>query len=164
MSVGASLTDLEEALTTLYFFNRASPSQDQKQLCIDWGITKYNCEVMLGKWSRLWEDKTKEYCLLDLRDDADFFKTQQPAGFQERYGCVISNELDGTTIKHDKSRRHSVKARSSYNDKTKHQACQGLTWTSAIGLVLLCTTVWCGRTSEKALVRLHKKWLTIFPR
>ena len=118
---------------------------------------------MLTKWSKNWSDVAKGYVRLDVRDNPEFFKYHQPVGFAEKYGKTVSNELDGTTTKHDKSRRHSVKARSSYCDKVKHQAAQGLTWTTPVGLVLLATTMWCGRTSEKHLVRLHRKWLSIFP-
>ena len=181
-----SLTELEEILATLYFMKNASPSCDQKQLGLTWGISKKSfvcmhahattymhshchivvcrCQRILKKWSERLEAKAKEYCILDLREEDDFFKWHQPADFGKKYGCCIECELDGTVTKHDKSRKHSVKARCSYCDKCKHQAAQGLTWTSVIGLVLLCTTMWCGRTSEKALVRLYRSWLTIFSR
>lgn len=95
--------------------------------------------------------------------DPAFFEKMQPPKFKETYGRCMACELDGTTVVHDKSRVHSVRARCSYCDKCKHQAGQGLTWTSCIGLVLLVTSLFCGRTSEKALVQLHTDWLWIFP-
>ena len=144
---------------------------------------------MLRVWCDRWEVVAKKHCILDLREDADMFRFHQPVGFHEKYGMCIHCELDGTVTKHDKNRRYSVKARCSYCDKCKWQASQGLTWTTTIGtcvrcnitrvphgyicvmfnthctgLVLLCTTLWCGRTSEKALVRLYRTWLCIFPR
>lgn len=141
MDDSAPLTELEEALATLYFLKHASNSCDQKNLCKTWGISKYKCHVMLRTWSTRWEELSKTHCILDVRDDDDFFRFHQPAGFQDRYGTCIHCELDGTTTKHDKSRRHSVKARCSYNDKCGHQAAQGLTWSTAIGtLAIMC--VW----------------------
>ena len=144
------------------------------------------CQRVLRVWSPRWEVVAKGYCILDLRSQPDFYDYHQPVGFACKYHKVVACELDGTVTKHDKSRVHSCKARCSYNDKVKHQAGQGLTWTTAIGtfacapaprsefmcvvcallvgLVLLCTTMWCGRTSEKALVRLYRHWLSIFPK
>ena len=88
---------------------------------------------MLAVWSARWEEVAKTRCILDVRDCEEFFRFHQPVGFQEKYGMCIHCELDGTITKHDKSRVHSVKARCSYNDKCKHQASQGLTWSTAIG-------------------------------
>ena len=133
MQEAAPLTELEECLATLYFLKHASHSCDQKHLCKTWGISKYKCHTMLNVWCARWEQLAKKHCILDVQGDDDFFRFHQPVGFQERYGTCIHCELDGTTTKHDKSRRHSVKARCSYNDKCKHQAAQGLTWSTAIG-------------------------------
>ena len=164
METTAPLTELEEALATLYFLKSASKTHDQKALKKSWGLTKFKCESMLDKWGPRWEKVSKIYCILDLREDAEFFAMMQPPKFKETYGRVISTELDGTTVVHEKSRLHSLKSRSSYSDKCGHQAGQGLTWTSPIGLVLLLTSLFCGRTSEKSLVKLYADWLWIFPR
>ena len=157
MRVGAKLTELEECLATLYFLKHASPSCDQTHLQRVWGITKAQyvlhspaithsahahhvchthvcrCERILKLWSPRWTELGKEHCILDLRNDPELFKFHQPVDFAKKYGRVIATELDGTTVKHDKSRAHSVKARSSYCDKYKWQATQGLTWTTVIG-------------------------------
>ena len=144
MDDSAALTELEKCLATLYFLKHASHSCDQKFLCKTWGISKYRCHTMLRTWCPRWEELSKTHCILDVRKDDDFFRFHQPAGFQERYGTCIHCELDGTTTKHDKSRRHSVKARCSYNDKSGHQAGQGLTWSTAIGaLAIMCVVGTC---------------------
>lgn len=141
MHDAAALTELEESLATLYFLKHASHSCDQKHLCKTWGISKYKCHTMLRVWCPRWEELAKTHCILDVRGDDDFFRFHQPAGFQERYGSCIHCELDGTTTKHDKSRRHSVKARCSYNDKCGHQAGQGLTWSTATGIVAIMCVI-----------------------
>ena len=84
---------------------------------ITYALSHCRCETMLGVWSDRWELVAKKYCILDVRDTPDFFKYQQPVGFSKKYGGTVACELDGTVTKHDKSRRHSVKARCSYNDK-----------------------------------------------
>ena len=76
-----------------------------------------SCQEFLARWSLRWEFLAKGYCLLDVRDTPDFFKYSQPVGFNRKYGATVACELDGTLTKHDKSRRHSVKARCSYADK-----------------------------------------------
>lgn len=88
---------------------------------------------MLTVWSPRWEQVAKRNCILEVGDAGCFFRFHQPVGFHEKYGMDIDCELDGTITKHDKSRVHSVKARCSYCDKCKHQASQGLTWSTAIG-------------------------------
>ena len=46
---------------------------------------------------------------------------------------------------------------------TKSQSAQGLMWSACIGLILLVTSLYCARVTEKELVRLHSRWLDIFP-
>ena len=41
MEEGTELTDLEQSLSTLYFFKHASPSNDQKHLMQVWGVKKH---------------------------------------------------------------------------------------------------------------------------
>ena len=86
-------------------------------ISITYNFAHCRCEAMLKTWSGHWESVSKRYVMLDVRDDPDFFRLQQPVAFGRKYDVCVACELDGTVVKHDKSRRHSVKARCSYCDK-----------------------------------------------
>jgi hypothetical protein len=63
----------------------------------------------------------------------------------------------------DTARTISLQLRATFCNKVKTQAALGIVWTSACGMLLRCTSLFCGRVGEEALVWLHHKLLDEFP-
>ena len=61
-------------------------------------------------------------------------------------------------------RGNSYLKRATYCNKVKANAVQGLAWASACGLLLVWTSLFCGRLSETAMGRLHSQLLDVFQR
>ena len=100
------------------------------------------------------------FCRLD--PNRRVFDKSQPEGFN--YPMKIAVQPDGSDIKIGTSRKFSAKARSSFSNKTGTQSARAITWSTCNGLVLLTTSLYCARCSEKELVRIHQSWLHIFPK
>jgi hypothetical protein len=56
-----------------------------------------------------------------------------------------------------------LQLRATFCNKVKTQAALGIVWNSACGMLLRCTSLFCGRVGEEALVWLHHKLLDEFP-
>ncbi len=61
------------------------------------------------------------------------------------------------------ARTISLQLRATFCNKLITQAALGIVWTSAWRMVLRCTSLFCGRVGEEALVWLHHKLLDEFP-
>jgi hypothetical protein len=156
MEHGTSLSNFERALATLQLFKTGENVAD---IAHHWGVHERTMGRYTKEWSQKWSEVAKVFCRLD--PDAEIFAKMQPVGYN--YPVPIACQVDGTCVGIQTSRKYSAKARASYSDKTHTQAAQGITWSSCIGLVLLCTSLYCARVAEKELVRLHSSWLDIFP-
>ena len=156
LKFGTPLSNFEKALAALMLYKVGSSVQDVAR---HWGVPPRRMGKYLQKWSPKWGESALAFCRLD--PPCDLFSKMQPVGFN--YPLPISHETDGSCVNIGFSRKFSAKARSSYSDKTGTQSAQGLTWSACIGLVLLCTALFCARVSEKELVRMHSAWLDIFP-
>ena len=60
-------------------------------------------------------------------------------------------------------RKNCYLKRSTYSNKAKANAVQGIAWTTPCGLRLIWTSQFCGRLSETAMGRLHSELLAVFP-
>jgi hypothetical protein len=156
MERGTPLSDFERALATLQLFKTGEGVGD---IAHHWGVKARTMGRYTKKWSQKWSEVAQIFCRLDPH--ADVFAKMQPVGYN--YPLPMCCQVDGTCCCIDTSRKYSSKARASYSDKTHTQAAQGVTWSSCIGLVLLCTSLFCARVTEKELVRLHSSWLHVFP-
>ena len=156
MEFGTPLSNFEKALATLMLFKTGGTVQD---VAHHWGVRSRRMGKYLQTWSGKWGQVALSLCRLD--PPAELFSNMQPVGVN--YPLPISHETAASSIKIGVSRKFSSKARSSYSNKIGTQSAHGLTWSSCIGLVILCTALFCARVSEKELVRLHSSWLHIFP-
>jgi len=150
------LKPFERALATLQLFKTGDSIQE---LAHHWGVRGRTMGHYLQEWSPKWEAVSAVFCQLD--PTLNLFEKSQPVGYN--YPMPIAVVVDGSCTKIGTSREYSVKARSSFCEKTGTQSAQGVTWSTGPGLVVLVTSLFCGRASEKELVRLHQRWLDIFP-
>ncbi len=82
----------------------------------------------------------------------------QISGFSTRYCKKI---VDGTTVDLSTPRKSSILQRSTFSNKAGRNAAQGLGWVSPAGLLLLYSSLFNGRLSERATVWLHRDFLRI---
>ena len=87
----------------------------------------------------------------------------QIEGFEPRYKKKIVFLLDGSVVGLQTARKNSVLTRSTWSNKSKTNSAQGLAWTSPAGLLLVNTSLFNCRLSEKATVWLHCELLRVFP-
>ena len=72
--------------------------------------------------------------------------------------------LDGTVVGLRAARKNSLLTRSTWSNKSKANSAQVLAWTSQAGLLLINTSLFNGRLSEKATGWLHRELLHVFAR
>ena len=156
MEMNTNLTQFERALATLQLFKSGDAVAE---IAHHWGVQARTMGRYLEEWAPKWEEASANLALLD--PTLTLFEKSQPVGYD--YGMPIACIVDGSCNNIGTSREYSAKARSSYCEKSGTQSAQGVTWSTGPGLVLLVTSLFCGRTSEKELVRLHQRWLDIFP-
>lgn len=91
-------------------------------------------------------------------------KSHQPEDIKGRYHFPIACLVDGTVVTIDTARTISLTLRATFNNKMHTQGALGIAWTSACGLLLRSTSMFCGRAGEEALVWLHRRMLDEFPK
>ena len=89
--------------------------------------------------------------------------SHQPAEMRNRYDKKIACLVDGSVVTIDTARTMSVQLRATYNNKMHTNGALGIVWTSACGLLLVATSLFCGRIGEEALVWRHHQLLDQFP-
>jgi hypothetical protein len=83
----------------------------------------------------------------------------QISGFSTRYCKKIACLVDGTTVDLSTPRKSSILQRSMFSNKAGRNAAQGLGWVSPAGLLLVYSSLFNGRLSEKATAWLHRDLL-----
>ena len=89
--------------------------------------------------------------------------SHQPEGMKDRYEKPIGVLTDGTVVTIDTPRKSSLQQRATYNNKMHTNGVLGIVWTSACGMLLRNTSMYCGRVGEEQLVWLHCQLLEDFP-
>ena len=115
----------------------------------------------LRRWIKRWS--TVDACLLNKHISEKLLRAHQPSEFEGRYKKPIATLVDGTAVKIETFRGNCYLKRATYCNKVKANAVQGLAWASACGLLLVWTSLFCGRLSETAMGRLHGQLLDGFP-
>ena len=115
----------------------------------------------LDRWTQRWSQA--EACILCRHVTPALLDAHQIADFGTRYTKKIACTVDGTTVNIGTARKNSVLARSTWSNKSQGNAAQGLAWVSPAGLLLVHSSLFNGRLSEKATVWLHRELLGVFP-
>ena len=159
------------------FSKKGDPLTDWEQCCaarmmLRTGDTQQDLEKVIGKsprishyiknWTTRWLEA--EACLLCRHITPALLNAHQISGFGSRYKKPIACLVDGTVVSLGTSRKNTVLQRSTWSNKAKGNAAQGLAWTSPCGLLLVHTSLFNGRLSEKDTVWLHRELLRVFPR
>ena len=88
----------------------------------------------------------------------------QPEGFSTRYHTLPSTEVDGKDLRIETIRKDNVGKRLTHSSKYKMSSLRWIAWSvPGTGLTSLVTDLFASRISECELVRIHGKWLIIFP-
>jgi hypothetical protein len=138
---------------------RAAYRVDDDGLCTAWlKPPASSCSCVVASW----------YCAHQLALMA-FTSTvgvlaKRLNGFTTRYKKKIACLVDGTVVNLGTSRQNSVLRRSTWSNKSKGNAAQGLAWVSPAGFLLVNSSLFNGRLSEKDTVWLHRELLRVFPR
>jgi hypothetical protein len=116
----------------------------------------------MKKWTERW--RYVEACILCRHVTFKLLDEHQINGFTTRYNKKIACLVDGTVVNLGTSRQNSVLQRSTWSNKSKSNAAQGLAWVSPAGFLLVNSSLFNGRLSEKDTVWLHRELLRVFPR
>jgi hypothetical protein len=159
------------------YSKEGEPLSQWEQCCVarimlrkDW--TQADVELHIGvvprlshymkKWTERWRDV--EACILCRHVTSKLLDGHQINGFTTRYKKKIACLVDGTVVNLGTSRQNSVLQRSTWSNKSKGNAAQGLAWVSPAGFLLVNSSLFNGRLSEKDTVWLHRELLRVFPR
>ena len=88
----------------------------------------------------------------------------QPEGFSSRYHTLPATEVDGKDLRMETIRKDNVGKRLQNSSKYGMSSLRWIAWSvPGTGLTTLVTDLFADRISECKLVRIHGKWLMIFP-
>ena len=146
----AGLTDFEAIVVTRMYLHLG---YTHEIMALIWNVPRRTLGDIFAKWAPQWAKHAKRFCRLPV--SRNYVVLSQPAWFKDRYNMPISVMVDGKDITIDTPRQQSLYARWCYSNKEKFQAVRGITWSGPHGLVQMTTDLFCGRTSEAALVKLY---------
>jgi hypothetical protein len=153
-----SLTDWEQCCAARMMLKTGKNQQEMEKVV---GKSSRFSHYM-KTWTRRWLEA--EACLLCRHITEDLLEQHQINGFSTRYCKKIACLVDGTTVDLGTPRKNSILQRSTFSNKAGRNAAQGLGWVSPAGLLLLYSSLFNGRLSEKDTVWLHRELLRVFPR
>ena len=95
---------------------------------------------------------------------SDYSQASQPEGFAERYHTLPATEVDGKDLRTESIRKDNLGKRLTNSSKYGTTSMRWIAWTiPGSGLTTLVTDLFAARVSECELIRVHSKWLMIFP-
>jgi len=115
----------------------------------------------LKEWTKRWGLVSR--IMLNRVITKELLLSHQPEGMKDRYEKPIGVLTDGTVVTIDTPRKSSLQQRATYNNKMHTNGVLGIVWTSACGMLLRNTSMYCGRVGEEQLVWLHCQLLADFP-
>jgi hypothetical protein len=154
---GEPLTKLEWCILARVFGRCGCSQEKLSALLGDPGNTSKRFSQWLKRWS------LASRIMLNRFITAELLLSHQPPGFSDRYDRPIACLVDGSIVTMDTARTVSLQLRATWNNKGKTNAALGIVWASACGLLLVLTSLFCGRISEEGLVWLHHQLLSDFP-
>ena len=154
---GQPLTQWEQCCAARMMMRTGRSQQDLEQIL----GRPPRLSVYLGRWTSRWYEA--EACIISRHVTPELIDAHQIKGFDQRYKKKIACVVDGSTVNLGTARKNSVLARSTWSNKAQTNAAQGLAWISPAGLLLVNSSLFNGRLSEKATVWLHRELLGVFP-
>ena len=160
-SAGCSTrTKFEQILISKMFMKMAL---EQEDLATIWGTSRQLISKICRKWCPRWGEKSRSHIKLQHLP-MSFLEASQPEGFSERYHTLPSTEVDGKDLRCETIRKDNIGKRVTNSSKYKMSSLRWIAWSiPGTGLTTLVTDLFAARISECEIVRLHKKWLMIFP-
>ena len=156
----ATRTHFEQILIAKMFMKTAL---DQVDLARIWDTSRTLISKILLKWCPRWGEKSRMHVRLQNLP-MHFLESSQPEGFAERYHTIPATETDGKDLRMENIRKDNVGKRLQNSSKYSMASLRWLAWSiPGTGLTTLVTDLFAARISECELVRLHSKWLIIFP-
>ena len=156
----ATRTRFEQILIAKMFMKTAL---DQIDLARIWDTSKSLISKILLKWCPRWGEKSRMHVRLQNLP-MHFLESSQPEGFAERYHTIPATETDGKDLRMENIRKDNIGKRLQNSSKYSMASLRWLAWSiPGTGLTTLVTDLFAARISECEVVRLHSKWLIIFP-
>ena len=154
-------TKFEQILIAKMFMKTAL---DQEDLALIWGGTsRQYISKIVRKWCPRWGEKSRSHIKLQHLP-MSFLEASQPDGFSDRYHTLPATEVDGKDLRCETIRKDNIGKRITNSNKYKMSSLRWIAWSiPGTGLTTLVTDLFAARISECELIRIHKKWLIIFP-
>ena len=155
-----SRTKFEQLLIAKMFMKTAL---DQEDLAKIWCTSRHLISKIVLKWCPRWGEAARLHVRLQNLPK-HFLEASQPEGFDERYHTLPATETDGKDLRVETIRKDNVGKRLTNSSKYGMPSLRWVAWSiPGTGLTTLVTDLFAARISECEIVRIHSKWLIIFP-